>query len=74
MGQEDYIGIEANTSVKFHFPVVYSRNIWNIISTNSFQSLYYYSDLVVTEMISGVRVPFLGVFPFRELEESVARQ
>ena len=48
--------------------MTYTKNIWNVVSTNSFQSLYLYSDLVVTEIISGVRVPFLGVFPFKELE------
>ena len=64
----DYIGIEAKLSTKFFYPMTYTKNIWNVVSTNSFQSLYLYSDLVVTEIISGVRVPFLGVFPFKELE------
>lgn len=66
----EYIGITGSTPAKFHFPTIYSKNIWNYVSTNSFQSLYFYSDLVVDEMISGVRIPLLGVFPFKELGES----
>ena len=70
INNEKYISVTPSSTAKFHFPVVYDKNIWNIISTNSFQSLYFYSDLVVDELISGVRIPLLGIFPFRELDET----
>lgn len=63
---KNYIGITTSTTDKLHIPVLSSRNIWNIISPHSFQSLYFYSDIVVGEIISGIQVSFLGVFPFRE--------
>lgn len=64
----DYIRIKADSSDKFHMPISFGKNIWNTVSTHSFQSLYFYSDLVVTEIISGARVPFLGIYPFKETE------
>lgn len=68
IGEEDYIAVVDTVGVKFHFPVVYSKSVWNIVSEHSFQSIYFYSDLVVTEIIANVRVPLLGVFPFNELK------
>ena len=37
----DCIGIKADSSTKFHFPMIYLKNIWNIVSEHSFQSLYF---------------------------------
>ena len=62
----DYIGIKSDSVDKLTFPFSSVRNIWNIVSSNSFQSIYVYSDLVETEIISGYRLPFVGVFPFHE--------
>lgn len=65
--EKKYITIRATATINFNFPVRYHKNIWNTVSEHSFQSLYFYSDIVTTEIISGVRVRFLGVFPFNEL-------
>ena len=61
-----YIGMQSNLDDKLTFPFSSIRNVWNIVSSNSFQSIYVYSDLVETEIISGYRLPFVGVFPFHE--------
>lgn len=61
-----YIGMKSDLVDKLTFPFSSVKNVWNIVSSNSFQSIYVYSDLVETEIISGYRLPFVGVFPFHE--------
>ena len=51
-------------------PIDLRENIWNEISVNSFQAVFIYSDLVVTEIVGGSRVPNLGIYTFQE-ERSV---
>ena len=58
----EYIGIAGSTSAKFHFPTIYSKNIWNYISTNSFQSLYFYSDQIGQRSSSLQRQRFTTIY------------
>lgn len=59
---------DGSSSGVLVLPINYSDNVWNWVSPHSFQSLYFYSDLVVTEIVAGARVPLLGVYPFREAD------
>lgn len=46
------------------FPVNSDEDIWNAVSTHSFQALYIYTDIVVTEFVNDQQVPNLGTYPF----------
>ena len=51
---------------KLVLPIDLKENVWNEVSKNSFQAVYMYSDLVITEIVGGFRVPNLGIYTFQE--------
>lgn len=69
-GDAEYVEVDARRSggQAAVLPLNHLENIWNKISKNSFQAIYFYSDLVVQEIVGSQRVPNLGIYPHRENE------
>ena len=63
----ELFGLDASRAVDpLVLPIDLRENIWNEVSVNSFQAVFMYSNLVVTEIVGGSRVPNLGIYTFQE--------
>ena len=70
-GDEEFQLLDARAaSVPFVlFGLSSEENVWNIVSSNSFQAVLVYSDLVVTEIVGNARVNIVGSYPLRETDK-----